>query len=96
MCMRAATVACAKQLDLHRRQKMIILLMNHTPSITLLPLNSARVGYATEGGLFISARVGYATEGGLFISARVGYATEGGPFISAQLSTGTVGALQMF
>ena len=51
MCMRAATVACAKQLDLHRRQKMIILLMNHTPSITLLPLNSARVGYATEGGL---------------------------------------------
>ena len=60
--------------------------LSHTPSIAFrhLPLNSARIGYATEGALFIStsdtpsiafrhlplnsARIGYATEGELFIS----------------------------
>ena len=54
--MQAATVACAKQLDLHRGQKNDYT-AEESYSEHYIPLNSARSGYATEGELFISAQL---------------------------------------
>ena len=54
--MQAATVACAKQLDLHRGQKNDYT-AEESYSEHYIPLNSARSGYATEGALFISAQL---------------------------------------
>ena len=51
VCMRAGVCACV--------QVCVCVCVCHTPSIAFqhLPPNSARFGYATEGGLFISAQL---------------------------------------
>ena len=66
--------------------------LSHTPSIAFRHLNSARIGYATEGALFISTSdtPSIAFRHLPLNYARTGYATGGALFVPAQLSTNAV------